>query len=65
MKFSPASLLRNSLAVLTVLLATYSDAHAAYFTGVSPTPEIDPSVAAGGLALLGGAILLVRGRRRR
>jgi LPXTG-motif cell wall-anchored protein len=65
MKFSPASLLRNSLAVITVLLATYSDAHAAYFTVVSQTPEIDPSVAAGGLALLGGAILLVRGRRRR
>ena len=65
MKFSPASLLRNSLAVLTVLLAAYSHAHAAYFSGGSQTPEIDPSVAAGGLALLGGAILLVRGRRRR
>jgi LPXTG-motif cell wall-anchored protein len=62
MKFSLLSLLRNSLAVLTVLFAAYSHAHAAYF--VPQTPEIDPSLATGGLALLGGAILLVRGRRR-
>ena len=30
-----------------------------------PAPEIDPSLASGGLALITGAVLLVRGRRRK
>jgi hypothetical protein len=30
-----------------------------------PAPEIDPSLASGGLALITGAIFLVRGRRRK
>jgi ABC-type amino acid transport substrate-binding protein len=30
-----------------------------------PAPEIDPSLASGGLALIAGAVLLVRGRRRK
>jgi hypothetical protein len=64
MKFSPFSLLRSSLAVLVLLLVTYSHAHAAYLT-VSATPEIDPSLSIGGLALLSGVVLMVRGRRRR
>ena len=28
-------------------------------------PEIDPSLASGGIALIAGAVLLVRGRRRK
>jgi LPXTG-motif cell wall-anchored protein len=63
MKFSHSTLLRNSLAVLILLFAVYGHGHAALL--IPQTPEIDPSLTAGGLALLGGAILLVRGRRRR
>jgi LPXTG-motif cell wall-anchored protein len=59
-KSSLALFLRSSLALLIVLLAAHSRAHAAY-TGA---PEIDPAMATGGLALLGGVILVVRGRRR-
>jgi len=31
---------------------------------VSPTPEIDPGTGMNALALLGGALLVIRGRRR-
>jgi LPXTG-motif cell wall-anchored protein len=59
MKFSPVSFLRSSLAVLILLLAAYGHAHAG-----PQTPEIDTSLSIGGLALLSGVVLLVRGRRR-
>jgi len=60
-KSSLVLFLRSSLALLIVLLAAQSHAHAAYSMSV---PEIDPAMTTGGLALLGGAILVVRGRRR-
>jgi LPXTG-motif cell wall-anchored protein len=50
--------LRSSLAVLALLFCVSSSAFA------GSVPEIDPSFSAAGLALLGGAILLIRGRRR-
>lgn len=33
--------------------------------GFDPAPEIDPSSAVNGLALIGGALMVIRGRRRR
>jgi len=60
-KSSLVLFLRSSLALLIVLFAAHSQSHAAF---VAPTPEIDPAMATSGLALLGGAILVVRGRRR-
>ncbi len=54
--------LRSSLALLIVLFAAHSQAHA---TGGMGVPEIDAAMATGGLALLGGIILVVRGRRRK
>jgi LPXTG-motif cell wall-anchored protein len=60
MKFYHSSLLRNSLAVLIVLLGAFSRAHAMF-----NVPEIDPSLGIGGLALLSGVVLMVRGRRRK
>jgi len=35
------------------------------FAGTVTAPEIDASTAVGGLTLLSGAILVIRGRRRR
>jgi hypothetical protein len=35
------------------------------FAGGPSVPEIDPTGAPGALALLGGALLVLRGRRRR
>jgi hypothetical protein len=54
------SLIRTLLAVLTVtLLATHAS-----FAVPTPAPEIDPSMSLAPLMLLGGAILLIRGRSR-
>jgi MYXO-CTERM domain-containing protein len=33
-------------------------------SGCSTAPEIDPGLADGGLALLGGAVLVLRGRKK-
>jgi len=60
------TILRTSLAVLAVTFLASASGHAAphhhhpYFS----TPEIDPSMASGALALVGGAIVVIRGRRR-
>lgn len=48
-----------AFAVLILLAMT-----GAAFAG-NPVPEIDPSAAPGALALLSGALLVIRGRRRR
>ena len=58
-KTSHVPFLRSSLAVLIVLLGAFSRAHAMF-----SVPEIDPSISVGGLALLSGVVLMVRGRRR-
>lgn len=50
--------LRTGIAVLAVTLAASSFSYAA------AVPEIDPSMGAGALALLGGAIMVIRGRKR-
>lgn len=59
---------RNLLAVLVVtLIAT----HASFATGCPSfnphcdlAPEIDPAMGVGALALIGGAIMVIRGRSR-
>jgi len=51
---------RTALAVIAVTLAVSSVSYA----GAAPVPEIDPAMGAGALALLGGAIMVIRGRRR-
>jgi hypothetical protein len=47
--------------LLAVIAATLIVTHAAFAT---PVPEIDPGMGAGALALLGGVILVIRGRRK-
>ncbi len=60
LKLARSSSVRFSLAVLTLMIFACGRSY-----GVpGPTPEIDPSMGAGGLALLGGTILLIRGRRK-
>ena len=50
---------RTLLAVLAVtLIAT----HASF--AVATAPEIDPAMGTGALALLGGAIMVIRGRKK-
>jgi hypothetical protein len=51
--------MKTSFAVLAVTLTASSLCHAA------AVPEIDPSMGAGALVLLGGAIMVIRGRRKR
>ena len=52
----------TTLAVLAVTLAAASASYGASFFQV---PEIDPAMGTGALALLGGAIMVIRGRRRK
>jgi hypothetical protein len=49
---------RSILAVLVLCSFAY---HSALATAV---PEIDPGTGVGALALLGGAVMVIRGRRR-
>ena len=51
-------IMRSLLAVAAVTLMV---SHAAFAT---PAPEIDPGMGAGALALVGSAILVIRGRRK-
>jgi hypothetical protein len=51
----------NSLGLMVLLLGAAGSAMAA---AVVPVPEIDSASAVGALALLSGALLLIRGRRR-
>ena len=54
-------MMRTLLAVLAVTLIAV---HASFATPAVGTPEIDPAMGTGALALLGGAILVIRGRRK-
>jgi hypothetical protein len=55
--------MKNSARYLLALLAvTVISTHAAF---ASPVPEIDPAMGAGALALLGGAVMVIRGRVRK
>ena len=48
--------------VLAVVAVTMIASHALFATSVPTTPEIDPGMALGALAFLGGAIVVIRGR---
>jgi hypothetical protein len=52
---------RNLLAILAMTFAL-SHASFARFGPPDPAPEIDPAMAVGALALLGGSIMVIRGR---
>lgn len=66
---SPSRLriLRALLMVTILLVSAYTRAHAdgCVSSGVSCAPEIDPSLATSGIALIAGLALLLRGRRKR
>jgi hypothetical protein len=47
--------------LLAVLAVTLFATHASFGAGV---PEIDPAMGTGALALLGGVILVIRGRKK-
>jgi hypothetical protein len=52
-------IMRSLLAVLAVTVVA---THASF--AVTGVPEIDPAMGTGALALLGGAILVIRGRKK-
>jgi hypothetical protein len=54
--------LRNLLAVLAVVMIASHTAFAGLGAPGGNAPEIDPAMGTGALALLGGAILVIRGR---
>ena len=60
------TLLRSVLAALVILFGMHSYSHAqgGCDDSCKAAPEIDPSLASGGVALLGGTALLIRGRRK-
>jgi len=51
----------NFLAVLAVTLIA---SHVSFARETVDVPEIDPAMGTGALALLGGAIMVIRGRAR-
>jgi len=51
--------------ILGVTLVLIGVAQFAIAGGATPAPEISPGSAAAALALLSGAILVIRGRRRK
>jgi hypothetical protein len=55
--------MKRTRTLLAVLAVTLIATHASFAvpTGV---PEIDPAMGTGALALLGGAILVIRGRKK-
>ena len=54
--------LRYLIAVLVVVLIA---SHTAFAGGSKDAPEIDPAMGTAALALLGGAIMVIRGRIKR
>lgn len=53
--------------VTVLLVSAYTRAHAdgCVSSGAACAPEIDPSLATSGTALIAGIALLIRGRRKR
>jgi hypothetical protein len=54
--------LRNLIAVLAIIMIA---SHTAFAGQGKDAPEIDPSMGTAALALLGGAIMVIRGRIKR
>jgi MYXO-CTERM domain-containing protein len=54
----------NSMIRVVALSLFFLGAVGVAFAGVPPTPEIDANSAVGAIALLGGAVLVLRARRR-
>jgi hypothetical protein len=54
--------MRKSIGFLTLLIGAVGFATAG---GLAPTPEIDPATGVAALALLAGAILVIRARTRK
>jgi hypothetical protein len=58
--------------LLAVLVVTLISSHLSLAScavnssvcGIKPVPEIDPAMGTGALALLGGAVMVIRGRSR-
>ena len=55
------SFLRNILSVLAVVLVA---THVGHARPVFSAPEMDPAMGTAALVLLGGAIMVIRGRRK-
>jgi hypothetical protein len=49
---------------LAVLAVTLIASHVSFARATVDAPEIDPAMGTGALALLGGAIMVIRGRAR-
>jgi hypothetical protein len=59
------NLVRSFLAVLVVtLISSHASLAACSVDTCGVAPEIDPAMGAGALALVGGAIMVIRGRAR-
>jgi hypothetical protein len=50
--------------VFAVAVTTMIASHALFAVGLPTTPEIDPGMGLGALAFLGGAVMVIRGRRK-
>lgn len=59
------NLLKYALVALGLAFSTCSIAHALVFYPNPRTPEVDPSLAVGGLTLLAGTLAVMRVRRRK
>jgi hypothetical protein len=57
------NLLKYAFVVLGLAFCTCTVAHAVVFGGHVSTPEVDPSLAIGGLTLLAGTLAVLRTRR--
>jgi hypothetical protein len=56
--------MKNSVRTLLALLAVSVIATRAAFATPAPVPEVDAAMGTGALALVGGAIMVIRGRIR-
>ena len=59
------NLLKYAFVVLGFAFCTCTVAKALVFGGHKSTPEVDPSLAIGGLTLLAGTLAVMRARRRK
>jgi hypothetical protein len=59
---------RTSLSVFSVVLLTVASAHAtcpSWSPHCIAAPELSPEIGAGALVLIGGAVMAIRGRRKK